>query len=95
MYGKYYYVYIMSNKYNTVYYVGITNTLERRAIEHKWKINKNSFTAKYNINKLLYFEDYGNPVDAIAREKQLKGWRREKKLNLIKKENVELKDLFE
>ena len=84
----------MSNKYNTVYYIGITDSLDRRNIEHKWKLNKNSFTAKYNINKLLYFEEYDNPKDAIAREKQLKGWRREKKINLIKKVNPEMDDLF-
>ena len=95
MYGKYYYIYIMSNKYNTVYYVGITNILDRRAVEHKWKLNKNSFTAKYNINKLLYFEEYDNPTDAIRREKQLKGWRRNKKIQLIKKINPDMEDLFE
>ena len=85
----------MSNKYNTVYYVGITNILDRRAVEHKWKLNKNSFTAKYNINKLLYFEEYDNPTDAIRREKQLKGWRRNKKIQLIKKINPDMEDLFE
>lgn len=84
----------MTNQYHTVYYIGITNTLDRRATEHKWKLNKNSFTAKYNINKLLYFEEYDNPKDAINREKQLKGWRREKKINLIKKLNSKMDDLF-
>jgi len=73
----------------------MTNMLDRRSLEHKWKMNKNSFTAKYNINKLLYFEEYDNPADAITREKQIKGWRREKKINLIKKINFEMKDLFE
>lgn len=85
----------MTNKYHTVYYVGMTNMLDRRTIEHKWKINKTSFTAKYNINKLLYFEEYDNPNDAITREKQLKKWRREKKLNLIKNFNPKMRDLFE
>jgi len=85
----------MCNKHNTVYYIGITNTLDRRAIEHKWKLNKNSFTARYNICKLLYFEEYDNPTDAIAREKQLKGWRRDKKINLIIKLNPTMRDLFE
>jgi len=85
----------MSNKNHTVYYIGMTNMLDRRSLEHKWKMNKNSFTAKYNINKLLYFEEYDNPADAITREKQIKGWRREKKINLIKKINFEMKDLFE
>ena len=83
----------MSNNHNTVLYIGITNSLERRDIEHKWKLDKNSFTAKYNIEKMLYFEDYDNPNDAIKREKQLKGWIRKKKLDLIKKQNPELKDL--
>lgn len=94
MYGKYYYVYIMSNKHHTVYYIGITNSLERRNIEHKWKVNNNSFTTKYNISDLLYYEDYSSPTDAIAREKQLKKWSRKKKINLIKLSNPEMKDLF-
>ena len=95
MYGKYYYIYIMSNQHDTVFYIGITNSVDRRAIEHKWKLDKNSFTAKYNINKMLYFEEYDNPTYAIRREKQLKGWTRQKKLDLIKKQNPELKDLFD
>src|SRR3989344_5490919 len=94
MYGKYYYTYIMSNKNHTVYYVGMTNTMDRRVMEHKCKVNNHSFTAKYNINKMLYYEEYDNPNDAISREKQLKGWRREKKINLIKKVNPEMNDLF-
>jgi len=94
MYGKSYYVYIMSNKHHTVYYVCITNTLERRTMEHIWKLNKNSFTSKYNICKLLYAEDYPTPDQAIAREKQLKKWSRSKKIALIKKQNPTMKDLF-
>lgn len=94
MYGKYYYTYIMSNERGSVLYVGITNSIHRRIIEHKWKLEKNSFTAKYNINKLLYFEEYSNPIDAIKREKQLKGWKRNRKEELIKKMNPEFKDLF-
>lgn len=85
----------MSNKNHTVYYIGITNAVERRVDEHKWKLNKNSFTSKYNIDNLLYFEEYDNPVDAIMREKQLKGWTRQKKINLIKQLNPEMKNLFE
>ncbi|PJA89682.1 MAG: endonuclease [Candidatus Magasanikbacteria bacterium CG_4_9_14_3_um_filter_32_9] len=91
---KTYYVYILSNCRRTVYYVGITNQLERRAIEHKYKKDKNSFTAKYNINELLYYEKYDNSIYAIQREKQIKSWRREKKINLIKKLNPEIKNLF-
>ena len=85
----------MSNHHKTVYYVGITNNLERRAIEHKNKLNKDSFSAKYKTNELLYFEEYDNPISAIEREKKIKSWRREKKINLIKKTNPEMKDLFE
>jgi putative endonuclease len=84
----------MSNTHNTVYYIGIMNSLERRNIEHKFKQNKISFTAKYNISKLLYFEEYYNSQDAICCEKQLKKRRRDKKLNLVKKMNPEMKDLF-
>ena len=84
----------MSNRHRTVYYTGITNKLDRRYLEHVWKINKNSFTAKYNINELLYFEEFDNPMEAIEREKQLKGWSRKKKINLIKKWNPDLKDIF-
>lgn len=94
MYGKYYYIYIMSNQRMTVYYTGITNDIDRRSIEHKLKLNKHSFTHKYNINKLLYYEEFDNPNEAIRREKQLKGWSRKKKINLIKKINFEMKDLF-
>lgn len=85
----------MTNPHNTVFYVGITNSLDRRSVKHKWKLNKNSFTSKYNISKLLYFESFDNPADAIRREKQFKGWRRDKKLNLIKKLNPDMRDLFE
>ena len=87
-----YYVYILSNKYNTVIYTGITNNLERRLYEHKNKINQ-SFTSKYNINKLVYFEYTNDVRSAIDREKQLKGWRRDKKNSLISKANPEWIDL--
>ena len=87
-----YYVYILSNKYNTVIYTGITNNLERRLYEHKNKINQ-SFTSKYNIDKLVYFEYTNDVRSAIEREKQLKGWRRDKKNALISKANPEWIDL--
>jgi putative endonuclease len=83
------------NKSNSVNYTGITNDLERRVWEHKNSTNENSFTSKYNINKLVYFEDFYTPESAIAREKQIKGLSREKKLNLIKEMNPEFKDLSE
>ncbi len=95
MYGKYYYIYIMSNQHDTVFYIGITNNIDRRTIEHKWRLDENSFTAKYNINKMIYYEEYDNPTDAIRREKQLKGWTRKKKVELIKKQNPDLRDLFD
>ena len=95
MYGKNYYIYIMSNNHSTVFYVGITNNLDRRSIEHIHKLHKNSFTTKYNIERLLYYETYDNPTDAIRREKQLKKWGRSKKLLLIKKENPEMRNLLE
>lgn len=82
----------MMNKYNTVSYIGMTGDLENRVWEHKQKINQ-GFTEKYNINKLVYYEVYDNPSDAIAREKQLKRWSRKKKVELIKKDNPKFDDL--
>ncbi len=73
-------------------YVGMTNNLERRVYEHKQKLIK-GFTSKYNIHKLVYFEQFSNAQDAIAREKQIKKWRREKKNNLVMTLNPEWKDL--
>ena len=70
-----YFVYIVTNKYNTVVYIGITNDLERRLYEHKQKLNK-GFTSKYNCNKLVWFEEFGDINEAISREKQLKNWQR-------------------
>jgi putative endonuclease len=84
----------MSNKYNNVLYVGVTNDLIRRIAEHKAKINK-GFTYKYNVDKLIYFEQFNLMTDAIAREKQLKNWKREWKNALINKENAEWNDLSE
>jgi predicted GIY-YIG superfamily endonuclease len=87
-----YYIYIMSNVYQTVFYIGMTNNLERRIAEHKsWEIHW--FTQKYNITKLIYFEEWQSRNDAIAREKQLKWWTREKKSSLIKQMNPTMKDL--
>ena len=89
-----YYVYILANWNNKVLYIGVTNNLQRRIYEHKNKLIK-GFTAKYNVDKLVYFEEYNEPKYAIAREKQLKGWKREKKNFLIEKVNFEWKDLSE
>lgn len=87
-----YYVYIMTNTYQSVFYIGITNNLERRIVEHKsWEIPW--FTQKYHITQLLYFEESQSRNDAIAREKQLKWWSRKKKIELIKNNNPTMKDL--
>ena len=76
--GKSYYVYILTNWNNKVMYVGITNNLERRLYEHKQKLI-DGFTKKYNLNKLVYFEETNDVLVAIEREKEIKKWRREKK----------------
>ena len=89
---KQYYIYIVTNKGNTVLYVGITNNLERRIFEHKNKLLK-GFTSKYNVTKLVYYEVFNSPREAIAAEKKIKGWIRAKKINLIKSINPDFKDL--
>lgn len=91
---KLYHVYITMNKNNTVIYVGVTGNVERRIGQHKFNKIK-GFTRRYNVNKLVYYESLGYINDAIKREKEIKGWRRSKKLDLIKKLNPELKDLSE
>ena len=83
----------MANKNNSVLYTGVTNNLQKRVHEYKCKLTK-SFTAKYNINKLVYFEIYGNVYDAISREKQIKGGSRQKKIDLINKINKNWQDLY-
>ncbi len=89
---KRYYVYILSNYTNTTLYVGVTGNINRRMYEHKNGF-ADGFTKKYNVNKLVYLEDCNNVKDAIAREKQLKKWRREKKEMLINSLNPEWRDL--
>ena len=89
---KNFYVYILSNKTNSVVYTGVTNDLRRRLYEHKNKIVK-GFTEKYNVNKLVFYTSYNNAKDAICFEKQIKGWKREKKDALINSVNPEWKDL--
>jgi len=84
----------MTNKYDKVLYVGVTNNLARRVYEHKNKLLK-SFTSNYNVTKLVYFENYYDVQQAIAREKQIKGWLRKKKIELIKSINPEFKNLYE
>jgi putative endonuclease len=86
------YIYFLANTYNNVLYLGVTNNLVRRVAEHKAKINK-SFSYKYNCEKLVYYETFALITDAIAREKQLKNWKREWKNKLINDFNPEWKDL--
>ncbi len=87
-----YYVYLLTSKNDKVMYVGVTNYLERRVHEHKTKMVP-GFTGKYNVNKLVYFEETSDVHAAIAREKEIKKWRREKKNNLVVAVNPEWKDL--
>ena len=89
-----YYLYIMTNNYNTVVYTGITNDLQRRIYEHKSKLI-GGFTKKYNITKLVYYEIYEDAYTAIGREKQIKAGSRQKKIDLINSLNPEWKDLYE
>ena len=91
--SKQYYVYIMTNKTNTVLYTGITGDLIKRVYEHKQKIVK-GFTKRYNINKLVYCEIFNDPENAISREKQIKAGSRKKKIALIESKNTEWSDLY-
>ncbi len=88
-----YYVYIMTNPLKTVLYIGVTNSLLRRVLEHKQHFNQKSFTSRYNLTKLVYFEIFEKVYDAIAREKQLKRWHREWKESLISEVNNSWRDL--
>lgn len=89
------FIYIVTNKNNTTLYVGVTSNLPERILEHQQKKYKNSFTAKYNLNKLVYWESFQEIGDAIGREKQLKGGSRKKKEELINSINPNWDDLFE
>lgn len=82
-----FYVYILTNKAKSVLYTGVTNNLRRRLEEHNQKLNPNSFTARYNVEFLIYYEKYGWIQQAIAREKEIKLLRRDLKLELIKQFN--------
>ena len=87
------YFYIMTNYYNKVLYSGVTSNLKDRVKQHLTKKHSHSFTAKYNINKLVYFEVFDTIGEAIKREKQIKGGSRKKKLDLINESNPEWIDL--
>ena len=87
-----YYVYILTNKHHTVLYTGVTNNIERRVFEHKTKVNP-GFTARYNCDRLVYFEEFQSIRIALHRERQLKKYRREWKENMISQMNPEWRDL--
>ena len=89
-----YYVYILTNKYCTVLYTGVTRDLVRRVYEHKNHVDKDSFTAKYNVTRLVYFEETTDVNAAIAREKQIKSWSRDRKVSLIMENNPKWLDLY-
>ena len=88
---RYYYVYIMVS-ISRVLYVGVTNNLARRVTEHRTE-QVDGFTKRYCVHRLVYYETYNYVLNAIAREKEIKGWRREKKLALIRESNPEFADL--
>ena len=90
--SKYYYTYIATNKNNTTLYTGVTNNLERRSFEHKNKL-VNGFTSKYNICKIVWYDVFDSPSEAISAEKKIKGWTRAKKINLITSANPDFQDL--
>jgi len=91
---KDYYVYILANNAQ-VLYIGVTSNLEGRFFEHTVERDPKSFVARYNLDRLVFYETYPTPNEAIAREKQLKGWNREKKKKLIRELNPTWQNLFE
>ena len=88
-----YYVYIMASKRNGTLYIGVTNNLLKRVYEHKVDLVK-GFTQKYRVHSLVYYEIYSHVHDAIAREKRIKKWKRQWKIELIEKSNSEWRDLY-
>lgn len=92
MHEREYFVYILTNRARRTLYTGVTNDLVRRLHEHRNRLVP-GFTAKYNVNLLLYYDSFRYINDAIAREKEIKGWRKEKKVNLIRRLNPEFHDL--
>ncbi len=89
-----YYVYILTNRNNTVLYTGVTRDLLRRVYEHKNNADPKSFTAKYKVHKLIYFEETCDIDTAIEREKQIKSWSRDKKIALVYESNPKFYDLY-
>lgn len=91
---KFGYTYILSNKPRGTIYIGVTSDLIRRVYEHRTEVDRSAFTSRYGIKKLVHFEEYQAVPDAIAREKQLKMWRRAWKIALIEQDNPDWDDLF-
>ena len=87
------FVYILANDTNVCIYTGVTNDLERRLYEHRSKTDQKSFTARYKIHKLVYFEETSGERASIEREKQIKGWNRKRKNKLIESKNPNWEDL--
>jgi putative endonuclease len=87
-----FYVYIMTNRPRGTLYTGVTNDISRRVLEHKSKLAK-GFTARYNLDKLVFVEDAPDPLVAISREKEIKGWLRDRKLELVESLNPTWEDL--
>ena len=90
-----YYVYMLTNKHHTVLYTGVTNDLIRRVYEHKNHLDKGSFTAKYKVTKLVYFEETSDVRAALEREKQIKSWSRDRKTDLVFETNPYWVDLYD
>ena len=90
-----YYVYILSNSNKNVIYTGVTNDLVRRVYEHKQHLDKTSFTSRYNVDNLVYYEQTTDIDSAITREKQIKGWNRKRKEKLIEAKNPDWDDLYQ
>ncbi len=92
MLEKRYHLYLMTNKTKTVIYTGISSDIQKRVHQHKLKVLP-GFTSEYNVDRLVYFEEYSDPQEAIIREKQIKAGSRKKKIELIERNNLEWRDL--
>ena len=90
-----YYVYILANVTGTVIYTGVTKDVVRRVYEHKHNADPNSFTAKYSVHKLVYFEQTTSRYEAISREKQIKSWNRKRKNRLVESTNPKWEELYD
>ena len=89
-----YYVYILSNNHKNVLYTGVTNDLVRRVYEHKQHLDKGSFTDRYNVECLVYYESTSDVKEALEREKQIKGWNRKRKNKLVESKNPSWAELY-